>query len=98
MTALCVINKQFRAFIGSKFTTEYDYDHDMTKQCFVGHTGCEIDTYREQLIQLVGSVMKFIQDYEQEDISQVTMIENIDVPDIISDTGNHSKPHREFSD
>ena len=41
MAAFCVINKQLQVFIDSKFTMEYDYDSEMTKQCFADHTGIE---------------------------------------------------------
>ena len=61
MAALCILNKQLQAFIDSKFTTDYDYDSQMTKRCFVDHTGIEVDTFRDTLLQLMGNVKTFIE-------------------------------------
>jgi hypothetical protein len=62
MAALCVINKQLQVFINSKFTMDYDYDSLMMQQCFADHTGIEVDTFRDTLLQLMGNVKEFIED------------------------------------
>ena len=60
MTALCVINKHFQEFIDSKFTLDYDHDSLMTMKCFADHTGIEVDTFRDTLIQLLNNVKNLI--------------------------------------
>lgn len=62
MASLCVINKQLQVFIDSKSTMDYDYESQMTKKCFADHTGIEVDTFRDTLIQLMGNVMRFIEE------------------------------------
>lgn len=65
MAALCVINKQLQVFFDSKFTLEYDHYSEMTKKCFVDHTGIEVDTFRDTLVQLMDKVKRFINEKAQ---------------------------------
>ena len=52
-------------FIDSKFTLKYDYDSQMTEKCFANHTGIEVDTFRDSLLQLMGNVKKYIEERAQ---------------------------------
>ena len=61
IAAVCVLNKQLQVFIDSKFTSDYDYDSQMTKKCFADHTGIEVDMFRDTLLQLMGNVKKYIE-------------------------------------
>jgi hypothetical protein len=65
MAALCVIHKQLQVFCDSKFTLEYDHYSEMMKKCFADHTGIEVDTFRDTLIQLMGDVKAFIEERAQ---------------------------------
>lgn len=65
MVALCVINKQLQVFFDSKFTLEYDHYCEMTKKCFADHTGIEVDTFRDTLVQLMDKVKRFINEKAQ---------------------------------
>ena len=73
-------------FIDSKFTMEYDYDSDMTKRCFADHTGFEVDTFRDTLIQLIGNVKGFIQERAQ--LKQVQSCDDIGYSGKASDVGS----------
>jgi hypothetical protein len=65
MAAFSMINRQLRVFIDSKFTLEYDHYSQMTKKCFADHTGIEVDTFRDILIQLMDKVKRFIEEKAQ---------------------------------
>ena len=65
MAALCVLNKQLQVFINLKFTMDYDYDSQMTLKLFFDHTGIEVDTFRDTLLQLMGNVKAFIEERAQ---------------------------------
>jgi hypothetical protein len=65
MAALCVINKQLQLFFDSEFTLEYDHYSEMTKKCFADHTGIEVDTFRDTLVQLMDKVKKIIEEKAQ---------------------------------
>ena len=64
-TALCVINKQFQGFIASQFTEDYDYDSLMAEKCFADHTGIDVYSFRNTLLQLMGNVKKYIAERAQ---------------------------------
>jgi hypothetical protein len=68
MAALCVINKQLHKFIDSKFILFYDYESQMTLKCFADHTGIEVDTFRDTLLQLMGNVKKYIEERAQHNL------------------------------
>ena len=47
----------------------------MKKRCFADHTGNEVDTFRDTLIQLMGNVKRFIEEralHEQMHVNKVT--------------------------
>ena len=63
--ALSVIYSQLQVFIDSKFTLMYDFDSQMTEKCFANHTGVEVYTFRDSLLQLMGNVKKYIMEKAQ---------------------------------
>ncbi|GJS11262.1 hypothetical protein Tco_0368058 [Tanacetum coccineum] len=58
MAAFWVINRQFKKFINSQFTL--DYDNQMTDKYFVEYTGIEVKQFRETLLQHMSNVKKSI--------------------------------------
>ena len=60
MAAFCVIDNQLQAFIGSRFTEEYDHESQMTKKSFASYMGNKVDMFRVTLLQLIGNVKEYI--------------------------------------
>ncbi|GKD37459.1 hypothetical protein Tco_1257666 [Tanacetum coccineum] len=63
MAAFWVVNRQFKKFIDSQFSI--DYDGQMSNKYFSEYTGIEVKQFRDTLLQQMGNVKKSVAERTQ---------------------------------